>query len=336
VQMNVRGKGDEELMVSVLSFARERSAEVLAAVPFAVLEGYKPPADSDYQFDTVGGVNPAVYRIHDKIPELAEVTYKVFPAWRCEFSGRETQLEARDRFKKFLGAADIHRLPTPFLKLRFDNPKTGGGTIGPDLGLASADLLFRELRELDRAEGAWIDFQNFENKLRRAYWHDGPWLAAEGGQGREIELTDLLSYAHTFLFEGVDDADPVAGSDADHVAGSGAVPRRAGPAMSLALEDRNPIHGVTEADIRAGVARLNSRGPRFAVLSIRPHCYIQTYALDDGRLDVDYREGGPDRAYVSPLPQSKDAVTDAFLSYLNDDDRWRTAFDWERQPEEDL
>jgi hypothetical protein len=50
---------------------------------------------------------------------------------------------------------------------------------------------------------------------------------------------------------------------------------------------------VTEADIRAGLTRLNSRSPRFAVLRIRPHYYIQTYALHDGRLDVDYRDGGP-------------------------------------------
>ncbi|GIG86248.1 hypothetical protein [Plantactinospora endophytica] len=105
--------------------------------------------------------------------------------------------------------------------------------------------------------------------------------------------------------------------------------------MNLDIEDQDEIHDATEADIRAGLARLNSRGPRFAVLRIRPHYYIQTYAVDDGRLDVDYREGGPDRAYASPFPQSKDAVTDAFLSYLYDDNRWRTAFEWKRQPEED-
>ncbi|AVT32898.1 MULTISPECIES: hypothetical protein [unclassified Plantactinospora] len=106
--------------------------------------------------------------------------------------------------------------------------------------------------------------------------------------------------------------------------------------MNLDIEDRDPIDDATEADIRAGIDRLDSRGPRFAVLRIRPHYYIQTYALDDGRLDVDYREGGPDRAYAAPFPQTKDAVTDAFLSYLYDDNRWRTAFEWKRQPEEDL
>ncbi|GIG86247.1 hypothetical protein [Plantactinospora endophytica] len=205
VQMNMRGEGDEELLTSVLSFARERSTEVLAAVPFAVLEGYTPPGNSNYEFDTVGAVIPTVYRLHKKIPELSDVTYQVFPAWRCEFSGRESQIEAADRFGKFLESADIHRIPRPFLKMRFDNPKTGGGSIGDELGLARTDLLYSELRKLDRADGAWIDFQNFQNKLRRAYWEDGLRLATEGGQGREIELNDLLLYAHTFLTEGVDD-----------------------------------------------------------------------------------------------------------------------------------
>ncbi|MBM2620874.1 hypothetical protein JIG36_35775 [Actinoplanes sp. LDG1-06] len=198
VQMNVRGEADLELMASVLSYARERSSEVLAAVPFAVLDGYKPPAD--YQFDTVGAVMPAVYRLHKKIPDLAEVTYQVFPAWRCEFSGRETQIEASDRFTKFLESADIKRLPRPFLKMRFDNPRTGGGSIGDELGLATPDLLFSELRKLDGAEGAWIDFQNFQNILRRASWEDGLRL-----DGQAIELNDLVADTHKFLYDGVDD-----------------------------------------------------------------------------------------------------------------------------------
>jgi hypothetical protein len=105
--------------------------------------------------------------------------------------------------------------------------------------------------------------------------------------------------------------------------------------MNLDTEDQDEIHDATEADIRAAITRLNSRGPRFAVLRARPYYFIQTYVLDDGTLDVDYREGGPDRAYAAPFAQSKAAVTDAFLSYLYDDNRWRTAFEWKRQPDED-
>ncbi|MEU7906327.1 hypothetical protein [Actinoplanes sp. NPDC049118] len=204
VQMNMRGAGDEQLLTDVLSFARDRSTEVLAAVPFAVLDDFQPRS-SDYRFDTVAAVLPTVYNLHPKTPELGKVTYMVFPAWRCEFSGRETEIEAKARLTKFLGAADLHRLPAPFLKMRFDNPKTGGGSIGTELGLARTDLLFTELRELEQAEGAWIEFQNFQNKVCRAYWQDGLRLAIDGGEGRPIEQNDLQTFAYRFLFEGVDD-----------------------------------------------------------------------------------------------------------------------------------
>ena len=105
--------------------------------------------------------------------------------------------------------------------------------------------------------------------------------------------------------------------------------------MNLDAEDLDDsIADPSETDVRAAIGRLNSRGPRFAGLRIRPHYFIQAYALDDGRLDVDYRDGGPAQAYIAPFPQSKEAVADAFLSYLYGDNRWRTAFEWKKVPEE--
>jgi hypothetical protein len=49
IQMNFMGELDAELAVSVLSFARERSVEVLSAAPFAVLEGYTDATAADIQ-----------------------------------------------------------------------------------------------------------------------------------------------------------------------------------------------------------------------------------------------------------------------------------------------
>jgi hypothetical protein len=206
VQMNIRGEADEELMISVLSYAREHSAEVLAAVPFAVLEGFTPPAKSEVYFDTVAAAIPGVLTYQKKQPALTDVTYAVFPAYRCEFSGRETQQEAVDRVGKFMRVADIRRMATPFLKLRYDNPKTGGGTIGTQMGLDHVETLMRELRYLEGADGAYIDFENFRSRQRRAYWKDGLWLAdGPEAEGRQFELTDLLAWTHQFIFEGTDD-----------------------------------------------------------------------------------------------------------------------------------
>jgi hypothetical protein len=105
--------------------------------------------------------------------------------------------------------------------------------------------------------------------------------------------------------------------------------------VNLEIENNGLTRDATAADIHVGLAKLSSMGPRFAVLDRGPHRYIQAYALDSGDLDVEYRDGGPDRAYESPFPQPRDAVVDAFLSYLNDDNRWRTAFEWRRaEPEQ--
>jgi hypothetical protein len=204
IQINFMGALEADLAVSVLSFARDRSGEVLSAAPFAVLEGYTPPASSGVFFDTVAAAIPAVHRYHElEEPELNEVTYAVFPAYRCEFSGRETQKEAEDRFDKMIDVADMQRLPTPWVRMRYDNPKTGGASVGSELGLTWPDNLTSQLRQLDGAEGAYVDFENFQNKRRRASW-SGELLLADGDDARPIGMTDLLIWTHQFIFEGID------------------------------------------------------------------------------------------------------------------------------------
>lgn len=104
--------------------------------------------------------------------------------------------------------------------------------------------------------------------------------------------------------------------------------------MNLDIEFDGLTRDATPADIHVGLSKLSSAGPRFAVLDRGPHRYIQAYALDSGALHVEYRDGGPDRVYEAPHPQPREAVVDAFLSYLNDDNRWRTAFEWRRMEAE--
>lgn len=205
IQLNAMGELDTELAVDVLAFARERTVQVLSAVPFAVLDNYSPPAGSMVFFDTVAATIPAVHRYHEaKEPELNEVTYAVFPAYRCEFSGMETQQEAEDRFDRMIDVANFDRPPTPWLRMRYDNPRTRGGSVGSELGLTWVDKLMTELRNLEDAEGAYVDFENFQNKFRRASWTGGLRLA-DGEYSRPVEMTELLTFAHQFVFEGTDD-----------------------------------------------------------------------------------------------------------------------------------
>jgi hypothetical protein len=107
--------------------------------------------------------------------------------------------------------------------------------------------------------------------------------------------------------------------------------------MRLRTEDYGDLDDAGEADVRAAIARLdNGREARFAVLVVRDNYLMQTYANDDGSLDLEYREGGLSRHYFTPFPQAREAVLEAFLSYLRGDNQWRTAFEWKRRPEHDL
>lgn len=101
--------------------------------------------------------------------------------------------------------------------------------------------------------------------------------------------------------------------------------------MQLDIEHHAPLVNPGIADIHGVLRRLTPGGDQFAILRSRPsHCFIQTHTSDDGQFAVEYREGGPDRHYEANVPQSLDAVLDAFESYLTGDNRWRTAFEWRR------
>jgi len=209
VQLNARGEYDEELVAAVLSVARRRTTEVLSAAPFAVLDGFAPPASSKTPFDTVAAAIPAVHRYNEtKEPELHEVTYAVFPAYRCEFSGRETQKEAVTRFNRMLNVVDLGRLPTPWLRMRFQNPKTRSGNVTEEFGLVRPEVLFAQLRKMDGVDEAYVEFENFQNRRARASWSDGLQLSVGGGGGgdaRPVEMAELIEWTHTFAYEGIDD-----------------------------------------------------------------------------------------------------------------------------------
>lgn len=211
LQLNCRGGLDDpmvgldlDLVVAVLAFARARIDSVLAAAPLAVLEGFTSPSSTP--FDTVAAVIPAVHRYHEfDHPDLNDVTYAVFPAYRCEFSGLETQQEATYRFDYMLDGANLQRPPSPWIRMRFDNPKIGTGSIGPDLGIAPTYLLMDVLRDLEHADGAFVELENFRSERRRVSW-SGELQLSHGSEIRTIEMADLLAWADRFIHEGIDSA----------------------------------------------------------------------------------------------------------------------------------
>ncbi|MCZ4099380.1 hypothetical protein [Streptomyces sp. H39-C1] len=193
LQMNVMGRYDAGLARAVLEFAREHSAEFAAGDrPLVAVGGFSYPG---WEFDTIVAVGPAVHDYHSQaLPELHQATLAVFPGYRNEFSGTETEDEAWERFRKMLQPTKLEREQVPFLKLSYTNTRTQGGSKGPDRVLAPLSRLLRELPLLEDAPGSHVEWENAAGEVSRAEWDTALTLSGASGK-REITIDELLKYA---------------------------------------------------------------------------------------------------------------------------------------------
>ncbi|GLZ80248.1 hypothetical protein Afil01_50550 [Actinorhabdospora filicis] len=192
-QVTCRDVYPAETVKDVIAFARANEAALLGAAPLVHVEGF-----TGHGFDSVAAAIPSVADVNDEMPELNAVTYALFPAWRCEFSGAETEPEAYSRLD-MMDIADLRREPLPFLKMRFKNPKTGVHTLGDERLLTYPRQLDDEIESLDGVTGGWIETENFTGAVHRLTWSDG--FALDDGEQR-MSLQDTLSWARRHLTEG--------------------------------------------------------------------------------------------------------------------------------------
>ncbi|MFF9331616.1 hypothetical protein [Streptomyces albogriseolus] len=191
LQTNQRGKHDEELARAVLAFAREHEQALIGTDrPIVAVSGFS--ADG-YAFDAVVATAPEVHGHHKaQNPDLTAVTYIVFPAFETEVSGRESLEEAQARYQKMLSPAEIGREPVPFLKMSFDNPRTGGGSTNPGRALTYARMLRQEIPQLEGVPGGFVEWENRTGEVWRVTW-DGGWvLSGAEGERRGMSLDEIL------------------------------------------------------------------------------------------------------------------------------------------------
>lgn len=106
------------------------------------------------------------------------------PIFESEFSGSETPEAFGLLFGRIVPTSDWRRAPHPKIALRFDNPKTNGGT-GEGYVLTGFDLVLREIDNLLGVADGFIEILNHRDEV--------------------VEL--LFSHADTFtLIENRDDA----------------------------------------------------------------------------------------------------------------------------------
>ncbi|MFI6008288.1 hypothetical protein ACIBAG_05595 [Streptomyces sp. NPDC051243] len=159
LEMRVMGRYDAALAQAVLRFARERSDQITGSGrPLVPLGGFACPG---WEFDTVAAVSPGIHENHAQDdPDLHKATYTLFPGYRTEFSGTETEDEAIHLFRRALQPTKLDREPVPFLKMRYDNTRTKSHSIGPHRGLAPLEVLLHELSLLEGAPGSYVEWEN--------------------------------------------------------------------------------------------------------------------------------------------------------------------------------
>jgi hypothetical protein len=131
---------DEVLVRDVLEFSWSRGLERRGFdPPLGIEPGFRGRA---YGFEAVATARPDVHGYHGGRNELLnDAVVAVFPAFRCEVIGTESREEALLRFKRMLRPSMLKRDPVPYLKMRYENTRTGAGSVGRDRGFTTADVL---------------------------------------------------------------------------------------------------------------------------------------------------------------------------------------------------
>jgi hypothetical protein len=190
---------DEDLVRAVLVFAREHGADLIAPPdrPLVVVEGF---SHSGSKFDMVVAVSPTIHKYHAKEnPEVHEVTRAVFPAYRCEFAGDETQEEAQYRYARAAGVpvTRLTREPHPYVKMRY---RADTGRVIPKRGFAQPKTLVHELRTLDGRPDRFVEFENYRHEVWRVEWHDSWVVTGESAADRQLGIDELLEFVKASLY----------------------------------------------------------------------------------------------------------------------------------------
>ncbi|MEU9548102.1 hypothetical protein AB0D88_03520 [Streptomyces werraensis] len=201
LQTNQRGRHDEDLARAVLAFARQHEEALIGeGRPIAAVHGFSA---AGYAFDAVAAVAPEVHCHHKtQNPDLTAVTYIVFPAFATEVSGRESPEEAQARYQKMLSPAEIGRDAVPFLKMSYDNPRTGGGSANDGRALAYPRTLRQEIPQLEGSPGGFVEWENRVGEVWRVAWDQGWALCGGEEEHRGLSLDEVLDFADTTLLVG--------------------------------------------------------------------------------------------------------------------------------------
>jgi hypothetical protein len=124
------------------------------------------------------------------------------PAHRCEFSGEETREEFALLRREVVQSLNWEREPSPKIILRFDNPKTKGGTRSSGV-FARYNTLLREIDNLIGVPQGFIEITNYQNRVAELSYaaDDKFWLIRDRSDERKelLEKPNLHTRIRSFL-----------------------------------------------------------------------------------------------------------------------------------------
>ena len=345
LQTNVREGYNTGLVHATLAFALSHEEKILTAPVLTVLPGFSVACGA---FDTVVAAVPVVSQLHaTEHPELSVVTYAVFPVYRGEFSGRETPEEARYRKSKLVDNADLRREPRPVVRMRYANPRTQGGSIGPKRGQAKPQNLFAELAKLVNAPGGFVEFENYLGEVRKAtcerdggltLWHDAH-------RPQPVDLPALLAWTEGFLRHGTEEARAPDFRPAEYPtpewldlsallafrqARDCVRPASTVGRWKLELEDGTRIEPSTWEEVERALRSLQLPGCGFAILERGASTYMQASEFNNGTFALEFREGDAAHHYALSYQLDREDIVDTFRSYWQQDDTYLRRHRWEK------
>jgi hypothetical protein len=155
-----------------------------------------------YTFAQVVSLSPNIHPVnHVEYPLLHVVTFAVFPAYQCEFTGSESDEELKLLYSKLVQPANTKRTPKPLVRIRFKNSRTGVRSVGSKLGLTTYESLVTELQELRNADQSFVEFENYQKSRVTVEWNKGyVWKDTSGAH--RITKADLMKRTESLIFQG--------------------------------------------------------------------------------------------------------------------------------------
>lgn len=196
-QINFTDSFDADLACAVIGFARDGSLqEAGRRVPLTVTGGF---AHDTAGFDAIATASPSVHGYYiGRNDVLNEHVVAVFPAYLCEISGTESTEEAVHRFKRMLHPTVMSRSAVPFLRMRYENTRTGARSIGDSRGFTTWDVLLRELELLADSPESFVECENVRADVRLIRWN-GAWMVSGSGAAQLLQKDQLKDWVSSFL-----------------------------------------------------------------------------------------------------------------------------------------